>query len=118
MTKSPSKKILLRFRVVDRDIFEAIRRGQKKVETRAITIRYQGIQVGDEVTLVCGNKKIKRLVYKTEMFKSIDALLKKHKPQSINPKIKTSQEAREMWYSFPGYKDKIKKHGLVAIHLK
>jgi len=113
-----SKNIQLRFRAIDRNIFEAIRKGDKKIETRAMTTRYQGIQVGDVVTLICGNKKTNKSVSKVEIFKSIDALLKKHKPQSINPKIKTNQEAREMWYGFPGYKEKIKKHGLVAIYLK
>lgn len=42
----------LRFREVNRDIFEAIQDGSKKVETRAATVRYQKIKKGDYVMLI------------------------------------------------------------------
>ncbi|MDD2646535.1 MAG: hypothetical protein PHV78_01370 [Patescibacteria group bacterium] len=112
-----TKNILLRFRAVDRDIFEEIKKGVKKIETRAATVRYQGIAVGDNVILSCGSQKIKKIVFKIEKFKSIDALLKKYKPATINPRLHTKKEALAMWHSFPGYEEKIKKHGLIAIHL-
>lgn len=113
-----NKIIQLRFRAVNRDIFEAIKSGKKKIETRAGTEKYRALKTGDTIILVCGSKKFSKKVSKVETFKSIPAILKKYKPEKISPKTHTAQEARDMWYSFPGYKEKIKKYGLVVMHLK
>ncbi len=32
----------------------------------------------------------------------------------INPSIRSDKEARAMWGSFPNYKEKIKKYGIVV----
>ena len=113
-----NKIIQLKFRVINRDIFNAVKTGQKKVETRAATDKYRAIKVGDTLSLVCGQQKLTKQITQVEIFKSIVAVLKKYKPEDINPKIHNLKEAREMWYSFPGYKEKIKKYGLLVIHLK
>ena len=113
-----SKKAVLKFRAVNRDIFEAIVGGKKKIETRAATAKYRDLKAKDIVVLACGKKIIEKKVRKTEHFSSIAAILKKYKPEIINPKTHTLKEARDMWYSFPGYKEKIKKFGLIAITLE
>ncbi|MBI5913245.1 hypothetical protein HY839_02260 [Candidatus Azambacteria bacterium] len=46
------RTIRLKFRAKNRDIFEAIRDGRKKVETRAATEKFRDIKSGDTVTLV------------------------------------------------------------------
>lgn len=109
---------ILKFRLVNRDIFEAIRVGKKKVETRAATAKYRQIKKEDKVILVCGKSKFEKEVKKVKIFKTISALLKVYKPQQINPRIKTEKETREMYCNFPGYKVKIKKYGLIAFELK
>lgn len=111
------KAFRLRFREVNRDIFDAIRSGRKTIETRAATVRYQKIKKGDRVILVCGKDLFEKKVIDVAIFKSIDALLKKYKVRQINPNVKTEEDLRELYYSFPGYREKIKKHGLVAIEL-
>lgn len=68
--------MVFRFRQVDRDIFESIRSGVKRVETRAASKRYQEIKTGDEITLVCGKDKFKRKVKKVSYFSSVEDLLK------------------------------------------
>jgi len=68
--------------------------------------------------LVCGKDVFEMKIKKATIFKSIAAILKKYKPETINPKTHTAQEARDMWYSFPGYKEKIRKYGLVALELE
>ncbi len=112
------KSYTIRFRAVNRDIFLAIKSGKKNIETRAATERYRDIQKGDVLILVCVKDKIRKQVKKVEHFKSLGAILKKYRPETINPKTKTVKEAREMWYSFPGYKEKIRRFGLMAITLK
>lgn len=108
-------RVVLKFRAVNKDTFETIKDGRKKIETRAGTKKYLGIKKGDIAVFVCGKKRFEKRVKKIEHFSSIAAILKKYKPVQINPKTHTIKEAREMWYSFPGYKEKIKKGGLLAI---
>ena len=110
--------MILRFRAVNKDIFEAITNGKKKIETRAATKKYRNIKAGDTLILACDNRKINKKVSKVELFKSITEVLKKYKPEAINPRIHTIQEARNMWRGFPGYTEKIKKHGFIVFHLK
>ncbi len=117
MLKMDKKAFRLRFREVNRDIFDAIRRDQKTIETRAATVRYQKIKKGDRVILVCGKDLFEKQVADVQIFKSIDALLKKYKVRQINPNTKTEEELRKLYYSFPGYREKIQKYGLIAIEL-
>lgn len=112
------KLVILKFRAVNKDIFDAIVLGKKKIETRAGTEKYRNIKMGDVIVLVCGKKRMEKIVKKAERFSSIGAILKKYKPETINPNTHTSKEARDMWYSFPEYKEKIKKFGLVALTLQ
>ncbi len=114
-----NKKITqLRFREINRDIFEAIKNGKKKIETRAATIRFRNIKDGDTIKLVCGKENYKKQVLKAEFFKNIKEILKIYKPEDINPKIHSNRELERMWCSFPNYKEKIKKYGLIALKLK
>jgi len=112
------KSNILKFRTINRDIFQAIVEGKKRFETRAATPKYMKIKVGDILTLVCGNEKVEKRVKNVEHFQTIGALLKKYKPQMINPSIRSDKEARAMWGSFPNYKEKIKKYGLVVWELE
>lgn len=118
MLKKDKKAARLRFREVNRDIFEAIRDGRKKIETRAATVRYQKIKKGDRVILVCGKDLFEKQVADMQIFRSIDALLKKYRVEQINPNVETEEELKKLYYSFPGYREKISKHGLIAIELR
>lgn len=108
----------LRFRAVNRDIFAAVRRGKKRVETRAATARYRKIKVGDSVVLVCGKSKFTKTVRRVRLFKTVRSLVRVYKPRSINPSCATTKELEEMYFSFPGYREKLKKYGILALTLK
>ncbi len=95
MLKMDKKAFRLRFREVNRDIFEAIRRGQKTIETRAATVRYQKIKRGDRVILVCGKDLFEKQVADVQIFKSIDALLKKYKVRQITANTLTEEELKK-----------------------
>ena len=110
--------LLLKFRVVNREIFNAILDGRKRYETRAATPKYREVKVGDIFIIACGKERFEKKVKSVEIFKTIGALLKKYKPEEINPKTHTAKEARAMWHSFPNYDEKIKKFGLVVWELK
>ncbi|HWA64284.1 MAG TPA: ASCH domain-containing protein [Candidatus Paceibacterota bacterium] len=110
--------ILLKFAQQNKDIFEKIKAGRKKVETRAATERYRDIKSGDEVVLMCGRSKITKTVTKISRFRTIAELLKKYTPGQINPGLHTYEETVQMYHSFPGYKEKIEEFGLIALELK
>ena len=109
---------ILRLRRIDKDIFEAIRVGKKRIETRAATKRYQKIQQGNRLEFRCGRLKFQRRVIRVRIFKSIPALLRVYPIHSINPFVQTSTELRKLYYTFSGYREKIKKVGLVAFELE
>ncbi|MCP6719656.1 MAG: hypothetical protein KJI71_05580 [Patescibacteria group bacterium] len=112
------KNTQLRFRAIDRDIFEAVREGRKKVETRAATTRFVNIEPGDTVKLVCGNDSFEKQVKRVEIFKTIDELLQRYKFKEINPLVSSEKELKEMYYSFSNYQEKIRKYGLIALELE
>ena len=107
--------MILRFRQADRDIFESIRSGRKRVETRAASKKDQDIKFGDEITLICGSDKFKRKVKEVRYFRSLDDLLRIYSVEDVAPSLSTVQELKKIYKSFPGYDEKIKKFGLVAL---
>lgn len=111
-------KYTLRFRVVDKDIFDAIRSGKKKVETRAATEKYRSIKAGDTLVLVCGKEKFEKRVKSAKIYKSITVLVKKYKPNELIPGLKTREELEAAYYNFPSYKEKIARVGLTALELE
>ncbi len=112
------KKILLRFRTVDKYNFKEIKDGLKIVETRAATIRYKDIQKGDILAIVCGSQRLIKEIKRVRHFKTIESMLKAIPLKKIMPSVKSVSDARKIYYGYPGYKEKIKKFGLVALELK
>ena len=116
--KPEIKSIILRLRAVDRYIFKAIKIGSKKIETRAGSPKYFNIKAGDMLIFVCGKDRFSKKIKMVRRFKDIKSLHKIYKPKEINPRAKTIEESEKVYYSFPGYKEKIRKYGLIALELK
>lgn len=112
------RKYILTFRQKDKDIFDAIRTGKKKIETRAATKRYQAIRSGDMLVFKWGSEKFEKETKKVTVFKTITAMLKKYRIKDIMPSCKNAAQMQEIYFKFPGYKEKIKKSGLIAFELK
>jgi len=112
------KNWTLRFRVVDKDNFEEIRSGKKSIETRAATVKYGPIKAGDTLTFVCGNKRCKKVIKKKHHFRSPIAMIRKLPLKRIMPDVKNLGEMQARYASYPGYEEKIKKHGLFAFELQ
>jgi len=105
-------------RKTDKLVFDAIKKGKKTVETRAATERYGKIQMGDALVFVCGRKKIERKVGGVKHFTSIEGMAKKIDFKKIMPFCESIEEMRKVYFSFPGYKEKLKKFGILAFDLK
>lgn len=105
---------ILRFRVINKDIFSAIKSGKKKVETRAASKRYKDIEEGDILVFVCGKEKFEKKVKEIFYSKTVLGLLKKYSIKDIRPDLKTKIEFLTSYDSFPGYSEKLKQFGIIA----
>ena len=103
----------LRFRAVDKKNFEELRKGIKAVETRAASVKYQPIEKGDTLIFTCSKDKFSKTITKKTHFKSINAMLKKIQFRKIMPNLKTAEEVKKAYYSYPNYKEKIQKFGIL-----
>jgi ASC-1-like (ASCH) protein len=110
--------MLLVFNKNNKDIFDAIRDGSKKIETRAATVKYKNLEEGEAISFSCAGESFEKKIAKVTYFASIAALLRIYKPEDIHPDLRTKEEIVKMYHSFPGYKEKIEKSGLVAIEFK
>ena len=53
-----------------------------------------------------------------EIVKTIPAMFRKYEMKEIMPDIGSYREFKESYYNYPGYREKIKKFGLMALELK
>lgn len=104
----------VRFRATDLMNFEAIRDGKKSVETRAATPKYRQVQVGDCLTVVCGDQKVCKQVQSVQIFPSIEAMLKEIPFSQIMPYAKTVEDVQREYDTYPNYQEKIAENGIVA----
>jgi ASC-1-like (ASCH) protein len=111
--KSKAKSWVLRFRKIDRSNFLALKDGSKPIETRAATDKYRRIVKGDTLIIVCGKERVEKKVRRVKIFSSLKSLPRKQ----IMPWTKNYAEMERAYYSYPGYKEKIKKHGIIAFWL-
>ena len=111
-------KYILRFRAVNKNTFTEIKYGKKTVETRAATVKYRSIKAGDILVLSCGKERFEKKVKRAKIYKTISSLVRAYPIKKIMPKINSEKELREAYYSYPKYKEKIKKFGLIALELK
>jgi ASC-1-like (ASCH) protein len=111
-------KHILKIRQVDRVVFDAIRNGQKTIETRAAADKYRKIKSGDILVFVCGDEKLEKLVERVDIYKSIDEMIKTIDFKSIMPFCNSVDEMKKVYFSFPNYKEKIKKFGIMTFKLK
>jgi len=99
-------------------VLEALRRGAKRIETRAATEKYRRIRAGDTLVFVCGENKFERRVKKISLFRSINAMLRKYRVKDIMPDRFSQKELENAYNSYTGYKDKIQQLGLVAFEIR
>lgn len=108
----------LKFRAINRDIFEAVRVGKKRVETRAASLRYLNIKSGDVIDFVCGNSRFQKTVKRAAIFQSVFVMLKKYKIIDIMLTATSVEDLQKAYDSFLGYREKIKKFGIIALEFK
>ena len=112
------KSWTLRFREIDKKNFDQVKNGSKPVETRAATVKYQPIKVGDKLVFVCGKEKFEREVVSKRHFQSIDEMITEIPYTNIMPNVNSVEELKAAYHSYNGYEEKIREFGLFAFELK
>jgi ASC-1-like (ASCH) protein len=112
------KNWTVRFREVDRKNFEEVRSGAKSIETRAATVKYRPIEVGDTLTFACGKDRFAKTITKRYHWPSIDAMVGEVPFQKIMPSVASVEDMKKVYASYPGYEEKIAEHGLLGFELK
>lgn len=106
------------FRAVDRDKFDEVRNGAKIIETRAATPKYQAIQTGDELLFACGEDTFAKRIIEVRHYDSLDTMFDALPLSKILPSVASREAAYEVYHSFPGYKEKLAEHGMLAFILE
>jgi ASC-1-like (ASCH) protein len=108
----------LRFRAKDKINFEEVRSGIKEYETRAGTVKYQPIEVGDTLIFTCNGDTFSKIITEKYAWPDIDAMVKEIPFKKINPSVDSVEEMKKVYASYPGYEEKIKEFGLLGFKLK
>ena len=115
------KTWVLRIRAKNRIIFSQIKSGRKKVETRAPGFTKTGknfshVKKGDTLLFICGKARLRKKVKKVQRFRTVEVFFKKVNQKLVWPHLKerTLENIKKQYYIYPGYKERIKKYGLVA----
>jgi len=111
------KNWTLRFRAADKKNFDEVKSGVKSIETRAGTVKYQPIEVGDTLTFVCGKSRCVKKIVKKFHWPSINAMVKKIDFKKVMPSVDSVEEMKKIYASYPDYEQKIKKYGLLGFKL-
>ncbi len=112
------KKHSLKIRQVDKVFFGAIKEGRKTIESRAAINAYRKIKEGDILVFVCGNEKLEKKVKKVEYYKTIEEMTKTIDFKKIMPFVDSIEQMKKVYFSFPDYREKIDKLGLIVFRLK
>ncbi len=99
-----------------RAIFESIRDGKKKIETRACG-KYDNALPGDILEFECGDEKFEKVAKSVRKFKNVDEMLEVYKPNEINPALQTAEELKSLYNEFPGYTERLEKFGIIAFEI-
>lgn len=111
------KNWTLKIREVDKEIFNAIKKGNKPIETRAATPKYQSIEIGDTLTFVCEGNSISKKVGNKFHWNDVDSMASQIDFKKVMPDVSGVEEMKKVYSSFPGYDEKIKEFGIVGFEL-
>ena len=112
-----NKKWTLLFRAADKRNFLEIKNGTKVVETRAATPKYREVKKGDILVIVCGKDRLEKKVKRVRVFPSIGAMTKTISYKKIMPSVSSVAEMRKVYYGYSGYREKLKKYGVIAFEI-
>jgi ASC-1-like (ASCH) protein len=111
------------------DIFDAVKRGEKTIETRSINLaakrNYSQVKPEDILVMLSLDTKerIEKIVTFVHIYKSVAEMAKKESTEKIIPGVKTSKELIDIFEELKkkwgrSYANKLEKYGIVAMGFK
>lgn len=97
-----------------------IRSGAKTIEGRINAGNPATFKVGDKIRFLCPPNEaddVHCTIVKIEPFASFREMLEKTNFTYCIPSSNTLEEALAVYHSIPGYKERAKEHGVLAIHI-
>lgn len=112
------KTYRLVFREKDKFNFDQLKSGVKSIETRAASVKYKNINIGDGLVFSCGDATFSRNVAKKYWWPSIDMMTKEISFKKVMPEVESVEEMKKVYASYPNYSEKIAEFGLLGFELK
>lgn len=100
--------------------FDAIKIGLKTVEGRLNTPKFKNLEPNMQI-IFKSTESNEDLICNIEaiiLYPDFNIMLEKEGLEKMLPGVKTIEEGNNIYESFPGYKDEVKKIGALAIRLK
>ena len=104
-----------------REYVQAIRSGAKTFEGRIATSFFRGYTVGKKVEWYCGaseQDKVLTEIVSRKQFNSFENMLETLGFKNFLPKSPNLQNACGLYHSVPGYTEKVKLHGALALGVR
>ena len=100
--------------------FDAIKAGIKTVEGRLNSPKFKDLKPGMNIVFKStdSDEDLTCKVESLNVYPNFEIMLQKEGLEKMLPGIKTIEEGNTIYESFPGYKDKVKEIGALAIRLK
>lgn len=108
----------------DKDTFNKIKIGEKRIESRALTspdnkkAYYGKIRVGDLINFDCEDESFVKRVKSVRKYSTYNDYLKNADLEEIHGKGTTIKKARDIHSSFEGYIERLEKYGIVTFELE
>ena len=108
---------ILPFLTTNKAMFEDIKSGRKSIETRAGNADYRKIKPGDTLTFTCGKDRLVKEVKEVMYFDSLDDMFEELELNDIMPRVGSINEAKDIYYQFSGYRERLERDGVIAFIL-
>ncbi|HKZ00552.1 MAG TPA: ASCH domain-containing protein [Rhabdochlamydiaceae bacterium] len=101
-----------------REYIPPIRMGKKTVEGRIDSGMPSRFKAGDTLRLYCAQDEINCRIVRIDRYRSFREMLEQADFRKCIPEARTIEEALGAYTRIPGYMDRAKQHGVLAIHLE
>ena len=103
---------------VKKKYFQSILNESKTVEGRINKGKFQKINKGDLVSFCSGDNRLSARIVEKKIYKSFENMINQEGISSLLPDVSSVEQGIEIYNSFPGYQEEVKKYGCVAFRLQ
>jgi ASC-1-like (ASCH) protein len=102
---------------LDEKWFNLIKSGDKSVELRVFDGERADYKLGDTLVFKCKNKEIQSIISGLIYYQSFEEALSEENYLRAIPDAASLEDALSVYHSYPNFKERAAKYGVVAIRL-